>query len=256
MNDTLSANKAIITGEGQTTLVFLHYFGGSALSWQWVTGGLESKYRCVAINLPGFGGAPALPQASIQGFATYVQEQLQNLAIDKYILIGHSMGGKIAMQVAVNQKETGAVQQLVLLAPSPPSIERKPESEKQRMLNHPSAQEAANTVKGATVLPLDADPYAVAVSTQSLANNNAWRWWINEGMNQSIADEVKTLTLPITVIASKDDPAVTYKMTTEDTMPNLPPHARLITTHGIGHLYPLEAPGWLVELLKIVVEGK
>jgi len=253
MNDTLTANKAIISGSGETTLIFLHYFGGSAESWQWVTNTLSGQYRCVAINLPGFGGTAMQDQPSIAGFAAYVQLQLQNLGIKRYVLIGHSMGGKIAMQVAVNERKNNIIQQLILLAPSPPSTERKPESEKQRMLNHPSAEEATTTVKTAIVQTLNNDQYALAINTQYIADNDVWRWWIQEGMNQSIADEVKTLTLPITVIASKDDPAVTYKMTSDDTMPNLPAHAKLITTDGIGHLYPLEAPGWLAELLKIII---
>ena len=256
MNDTLSANKATVSGTGETTLVFLHYFGGSAQSWQWVVDKLKHQYRCIAINLPGFGGSPMLEQPSIDGFAAYVQEQLSNLGVDKYILVGHSMGGKIALQVAFNEGDSDRIQQLILLAPSPPSIERMPEDEKQRMLNHPNAEEAATTVKNGTVKTLGTDQHEMAVETQYIVDNNAWRWWLQEGMNDSITNETKGLTLPITVVASKDDPAVTYQMTTEDTMPNLPPHARLITTDGIGHLFQLEAPDWLAGLLQQIIEPK
>jgi pimeloyl-ACP methyl ester carboxylesterase len=256
MNNTFSAGKVIVKGSGERALVFLHYFGGAATSWQWVIDGLADRYKCVCINQPGFGGAPAADQPSIAGFAAYVQKQAEDLEIDDYVLIGHSMGGKIAAQVAINEQQSGnnKIRQLILLAPSPMSVERMPDDEKTRMLIHPSAEQAAVTVKKVTVKPLSTEEYAMAVGTQSLADNNTWRWWIEEGMTHSIADEAKTLKLPITVITSTDDAAVTFKMTVEDTLPNLPSHTKLETTLGIGHLYPLEAPHWLADKLEEVIE--
>ncbi len=90
-------------GSNGETLVFLHYFGGSAGSWQWVAEKLKDSFRCISINLPGFGGTPALQAPSIQCYANYVQDQLSLLAVNNYHLIGHSMGGKIAMQLAIMQ---------------------------------------------------------------------------------------------------------------------------------------------------------
>lgn len=70
----------------EVALVFLHYFGGSAQSWQWVAEKLSSDYRCLTINLPGFGGAAAVEEPTIQGFAAYVQEELSSLGVKAYTL--------------------------------------------------------------------------------------------------------------------------------------------------------------------------
>jgi len=43
------------TGKGKITLVFLHYFGGSYKTWAKVIKELSNDYRCIAIDLPGFG---------------------------------------------------------------------------------------------------------------------------------------------------------------------------------------------------------
>ena len=138
-------DKVVQWGNKGEALVFLHYFGGSARSWKWVTEQLSDNYRCFAINLPGFGGTTPLQKSTIQGHADFVQRELKALGVDTYTLVGHSMGGKIAIQVAANAPK-GTIKQLVLIAPSPPTTEPMPEDEKERMLHHPKRSEAEKTV--------------------------------------------------------------------------------------------------------------
>ncbi|MBS7566497.1 alpha/beta fold hydrolase [Mucilaginibacter sp. Bleaf8] len=243
----------VAASSNKPVLVFLQYVGGSAQSWQWLMPLLQNHYHCIAINLPGFGGQPALAQPSIKAFASYVQTQLADLKVDRYTLIGHSMGGKIALQIAVDDQEHGNIERLILLTPSPPSVERMPDAEKQRMLIHPSTKEVAVTVANSTFKKLNDEKYLLAINTQNITDNLVWRWWIEGGMNHSIATQTTSLTIPITVIASENDQAVTIAMTRQDTLPNLPPHAQLITTKDIGHLFPLEDPTWLAgELRKLI----
>jgi sigma-B regulation protein RsbQ len=238
--------------EGEV-LVFLHYFGGSAQSWKWVAEKLSDDYRCIAINLPGFGGAPAMEKLSIQDFAAYVQEELKSLEIKSYTLIGHSMGGKIAMQIAANASR-GSVQQLILVAPSPPTTEPMPQDEKERMLHHPDRQEAEKTVKGAVKQTLTEDQYRLAVNTQLVIDQATWRWWLLEGMDNSIAERIKPLELPITVLASKDDPVMTSDVIEQRVMQVLD-GAKLVTTQKVGHLSPLEVPDWIAAQIRNTLEA-
>lgn len=252
-------------------LVFLHYFGGASQSWKWVAQLLSDRYECILIDQPGFGTEPALTEPSIQSVARHIAALLLNLNSTSYILIGHSMGGKIAMQIAVDEQidmpdsaganSKGAAQipavrarQLILIAPSPPSIERMPKEEQLRMLLHPDLKQAKKTVENSTVKSLTAEQQDLAVHTQLIADEATWRWWINEGINQSIAASVKELKIPISVIASKDDPAVTYQMTIEDTLTNLPPHTEIVLTEGIGHLFPFEDAEWTATQIAAIVD--
>jgi pimeloyl-ACP methyl ester carboxylesterase len=240
-------------GNQGETLVFLHYFGGSAQSWRWVAEKLSPDYRCVAINLPGFGGTTAMNTPTIKAFSDFVQQELKTLGLASYSLIGHSMGGKIAMQIAADAPK-GAVQHLILIAPSPPTTEPMPEKEKERMLHHPDRSEAEKTVDHAVKRTLSEERYQLAVETQLIIDPETWRWWLEKGMDHSISDHVASLELPITVLASKDDPVMTPDVIEERVIQVLR-SAELINTQQIGHLIPLENPEWIATQIRNTLEA-
>ncbi len=65
-NFSMNYNQTVVRwGTTGTPLVFLHYFGGSANSWQWVAEELRADCQCIALNLPGFGGTQPLEKPSI-----------------------------------------------------------------------------------------------------------------------------------------------------------------------------------------------
>lgn len=235
----------------KVVLVFLHYFGGSGQSWKWVVENLSNDYHCVSLNLPGFGGAHALKEPSIQGFAKHVQNELNSLGIKNFILIGHSMGGKIAMQIAANARK-GTVQQLILIAPSPPGTEPITAVERKRMLNHPNLEEAKKTIDNITIQPLTREQYRLAIETNLISDDSTWRWWLLQGINYSISERIIPLELPITVLASEDDPVITFDIIRQRVVEVLK-QARLITIRQIGHLSPMEAPDWIARQIRIIV---
>ena len=101
-------------GEGDAVL-FLHAFPLQAAMWDYQVDELEGSYRCVAIDLPGFGQSPppARPDsASMQGWAGLVAGALDQLGIDQATIVGASMGGYLAM--ALLRHHPGRVRQLVL----------------------------------------------------------------------------------------------------------------------------------------------
>ena len=232
-------------------LVLIHYFGGAARSWQWVTEQLSDEYQCIALNLPGFGKTSPLDAPSIEAFAEYVREETERLGISSFTLLGHSMGGKIAVQVAADDDDR-RVERLILIAPSPPTIEQMPPEEKERMLHHPDRGEAETTVKNAVKGSLSPEQHALAVATQLEIDEATWRWWLLEGMNHSIADQVSRVKVPITVLASDDDPVITPEAIQQEVMAVVP-DAELVRTQGIGHLSPLEDPDWVAEQIRRVV---
>lgn len=251
-NRATSSLSFVSQGSGKPTLVFLHYFSGAAVSWQWVIEILQTDFRCIALDLPGFGEASPLAEPSLKNYSAFIRRALVQLELDHVVLIGHSMGGKLALQVAADLA-SDALERVILVAPSPPTQEPMPEDERERLLNnHQSPDVAATTVNSATQKPLPDPRRATAIRTHTQAENRTWRWWLLDGMHRSIADQLDQIQVPVSVIASSDDPVIPWD-TIQDEVMALLPTAELTQLSTVGHLIPLEAPGQLAQSIRTSV---
>jgi pimeloyl-ACP methyl ester carboxylesterase len=94
-------------GEGQPVL-FLHGNPDSADMWSGVIERLKGKYRCIAIDLPGFGRseAPASFDATLESEARFVDDLLSALGITAPLdIVGHDFGGHFALAWAISHPE-------------------------------------------------------------------------------------------------------------------------------------------------------
>ncbi|RYD53110.1 MAG: alpha/beta hydrolase [Sphingobacteriales bacterium] len=229
-------------------LVLLHYFGGEAASWQWVAPLLQTEYRCIAINLPGCGGTVPPAVLSLKHYSGFVQQLLTSLNIDRYTLIGHSMGAKIAMQVAADVPQ--AIQRLVLIAPSPPSTEPLPEPDRQQSLSHrDSSASAEETLNRITIQLISEAQRQLFISSQLATAPAVWNWWLLTGMGASIAGAVQHIQAPVTVLSSSQDPVITPQVIRERVAPFFP-EAQFISSSNAGHLLPFEVPDWVADQVR------
>jgi 3-oxoadipate enol-lactonase len=114
------------TGSGDPTLVFLHYWGGSARTWRAVTSQFSGEFRCVAYDQRGWGTSDAPSDgSSIGDLAADATNLIHSLKIDRYVLVGHSMGGKVAQLLASQQPD--GLKGLVLVPPATPTPQNIPE---------------------------------------------------------------------------------------------------------------------------------
>ena len=86
-----------------TPLVLVHgYLGGSA-QWEAEIAHFSDRFDVIAPDLPGFGDASDRPGcASIGGMSDSVTPLLDRLKVDRFILLGHSMGGMIVQDIAAH----------------------------------------------------------------------------------------------------------------------------------------------------------
>lgn len=83
-------------------IILLHGWFSYRGVWKQIAGLLEGNYYCVAVDLLGFGDSdkPEKADYSIEAQSKRIVEIAQGLGLDRFSIIGHSMGGQIAMCVA------------------------------------------------------------------------------------------------------------------------------------------------------------
>ena len=82
-------------------LVLVHGFLGSSIMWQPQIEHLKRYYRVITPDLPGFGKSKKIkPHNNINSMAKTVLNCLKEKQIEKFYLLGHSMGGMIVQEMA------------------------------------------------------------------------------------------------------------------------------------------------------------
>ncbi len=105
-----------VAGQGEKAVVFLHGFTGSTLDWANQVSVLSPKYRVVVRDQRGHGKSAAPSREadySVQIFTEDILALLDLLGIKKCCLVGHSMGGFVALEFALKYRDRLAALVLV-----------------------------------------------------------------------------------------------------------------------------------------------
>ncbi|MGA8804513.1 MAG: alpha/beta fold hydrolase [Solirubrobacterales bacterium] len=101
-------------GEGPP-LLFVHGLSGCWQNWLENIPYFARTHRVVALDLPGFGGSPMPPwEISIPAYGRFLRDFCERLGVGRSSLVGNSMGGFIATEVAITEPDR--VDDLVLVS--------------------------------------------------------------------------------------------------------------------------------------------
>ena len=105
-----------ITGDGPDTIVMLQGWGTDLGIYDSVANAVNSKYRFVQFDLPGFGSSdePKEPW-NVDAFADFFCRFMQALDIKKATLIGHSYGGRVIIKLATRDSLPFEIDRIVLI---------------------------------------------------------------------------------------------------------------------------------------------
>lgn len=105
-------------------VVLLHGLGGAAANWVEAVPLALSRWRVLALDLPGHGGSASLPPGSdLDAYADAVAEAMDAAGHGSALVAGHSFGGHVAARLALRHPER--VRAMLLASPSGVSSRRR-----------------------------------------------------------------------------------------------------------------------------------
>jgi 3-oxoadipate enol-lactonase len=242
--DSETTLNVVSTGTG-TALIFLHYWGGSSRTFAPLISTLPSRFRSISIDFRGWGqsSGPQTPYGySIKDLAIDVETLILKLDIVDFVLIGHSMGGKVAQLIGGRGAVKG-LRGIVLIAPAPPSPLVLPAEMKEAQMTAYSTPDSADfavrNVLSSSVL--SDETAALLVEDIMKGSSFATLAWPTYSMLEDITVEVKEIKVPVLVIAGEFDKIEPSQRLQIEVVGKIDT-AEMVVVQGSGHLLPIEAP--------------
>lgn len=236
-------------GSGELALVFLHYYGGSSRTWDGVASELADRYRIVATDHRGWGDSDA-PAGGyrIADLAADAEGVIEALALKRHVLVGHSMGGKVA-QLMASRRPSG-LEGLVLVAPSPPTPTLLSDEQRQTLTGAYRTRESVEFVIDhvLTAKQLDAARREQVIEDSLRGALQAKAAWPEVAMREDITAAAASIDAPTLVISGELDQVDSVATLQAELLPRIP-HAAMHVLPGTGHLSPLEAPADVARLI-------
>jgi pimeloyl-ACP methyl ester carboxylesterase len=250
--------NVIDIGQG-APIVFIHGLSGSWVNWLENIPHFAQSHRVIAMDLPGFGHSP-LPQGkiSIQAYGRLVDQLLQALDIDRAVIVGNSMGGFIAVEVAL--QFATRVEKLVLVSAAGLSIEHQRNEPVLRMLERAedllilSGGWAATRSETLSRRPrirrqimrlvahrAEALPAALIAEQVKGSGKPGFVPALDALTDYPIRERLAEITCPVLVVWGEKDRLIPVRDAHE--FGRLIPDARVIVWRDTGHVAMLERPG-------------
>ncbi|OJJ47813.1 hypothetical protein ASPZODRAFT_63655 [Penicilliopsis zonata CBS 506.65] len=256
-------------------LVFLHYWGGSSSTWHKVISLAKEEYPILSLDLRGWGQSfcPDDPTAySISIMADDVAGTLEKMADERqtsldngFILVGHSMGGKVALATipALSDRIRGKLHSLVLVAPAPPTPLKLPgEIQEQQQKAYATEESVVWNIRHilANMENLSAADVEMIVRDSLSGHEWAKKAWPSYGMQEDITDSVaralsslqakKQITAKILVGGSDlVEPRERVESGVARFLQENGVKVSLRVVEGVKHLLPLECPKVVYEMI-------
>jgi len=224
---------------GGRVCVFLHGLLGSSENWHSVAEALADEWRCVVPDLRNHGRSPHDPDHTYRAMAEDVGELLDSIGARLCLLIGHSMGGKVAIRYALDNPDRVAglvIEDVVPGATSPQYLSYLNALIELRVDTITSRRAAEEQLSGEVP-----ETSMRQFLLKNLARTNShYRWRANLPVLRDSYDEIWGAIEPT---GSYDGPALFVKGSESDvvsgpreaTVRDFFPQARIESVEGAGH---------------------
>ena len=230
-------------------LVLLHPLGGDRTVWSPVLDRLAAEREVIAVDLPGFGSTPPLQEAPTPAaLAAAVDRGLADVGVTDYAVAGNSLGGWVALELALVGRATSVV------AIGPAGLWRAPLAPKRStartlarailpvsrpLLATPALRRRALAMFAAH--PDRIPPAAARRLIRAYATAPGFDA-VQKAMRAGVFTGLERISVPV-VLAWPDQDRIVARPS------RLPPSIRSVTLHDCGHLPMWDDPAQVADLL-------
>ncbi|PPF79163.1 alpha/beta hydrolase [Subtercola sp. Z020] len=243
------------------TIFFLPGLGFGAAAAEPLAKALGDRFRVVGIDLPGHGLVQDAPDATVSAIADSAVASIEALADGgPFLLVAHSMGGKVAALVAARvfsgRANLFGLAGAVLLSPSPTSAEPMADDKRELMLSWAAAgslskADATEFLAQNVAQALGHADERDAVSQVRQTTPLSWRRWLTDGSREDVSAAAGMIELPVVVVAGEDDDDL-GATAQQGYLGVVFPRSRLVALADTGHLLPYErAPEVAAEIVRL-----
>lgn len=246
-------NALLGSGINQPPLVLLHGFCEDLRIWTETFWGRLSDIPVLAVDLPGFGKSPIPPSAGIDAYADAVTNLLQSLDIKRYILLGHSMGGYVALEVL--SQTPGALSGVGLIHSHPFADDEMRIANRRRGIK--LLRSGKKDAYLSQLFPGLFDLEWIAAHPEILSDLIAKaRQYPTEALVQALegmiarkdhSDTLRKSPCPALVVAGERDALIPYEIALRAAI--LPPTCQVECLEGAGHMGMYESPERLARII-------
>lgn len=194
---------------GRPALVLLHGLGSSARDWEAQFRAFRLHFRVIAPDLRGFGASERRGPYAIHGFAADVRALLGQLGVERFFLLGYSMGGAVALQMALDHPH--CVPRLIV-SNSVPSFRPQSRAHWTMILYRMFMMTLVGPrimgrIQMARMFPRPDQAELRAKNQQRAARNSRWAYLgaLRALIGWSVVERLRELPMPVLVLAAEDD---------------------------------------------------
>jgi pimeloyl-ACP methyl ester carboxylesterase len=245
-------------GGAAPPLVLVHGIGADGRMFAPVVERLGDGARIVVWDLPGFGGKALDGPLTFPGLAARLAADLDAMDIARAVVLGHSIGGMVAQELAATQPER--VRALVLSATTTVFGSRDGSFQREFVqarlgpldAGMTMAQTAAQSAPGLVGSAAAAEAAPTLVRLMAEVPEATFRAAIQCLVTFNRRAEFERIAVPMLLIAGEEDTNAPLRAMTR--MAQLNPGARLEVLPRTGHLAPLECPDRYADLVRRFLE--
>lgn len=259
-------------GDGDQVILFVHGLGSYIPAWDKVIPELSKDYRCIAIDLPGYGKSSKAPHSGLMSFyADVINNFVDAMGIEKFSLAGHSMGGQIGITYGLTWPEK--LDKLILVDPA--GFERFTSGQREwfekvmtptlvrlttfegietnlafNFYNLPKDAEFMITDRAAMRHASDFNGYCYAVSKS-----------VGGMVNEPVIDKLENLSVPTLIFFGEDDNLIPNRYLNPGRTVDIArygdekiPNSTLVMVPKCGHFMMFEKPNVFIENVRDFVK--